>query len=291
MDGDSVWRFKHPTIGDAFASALARSPELLGIFLLGSTTENLIKQVTCGDVGLERAVIVPKLLYPQMIARLTEFTASVNYKSEHLANWDAKWALHLFLTRRCSKEFLALYLESNPELVNQVCRPSLRLNFSSEVKLAVRLNDFALLREGSKKIFVEAVSAYAISGEDVYALDDSGIRRMFTDAEFNSFVARVRSELLPRLDKVREKEQEGFAAVDPADEYMEHLLDIFKALKNKFCDDAGAVEIIEREIDLVEDWIRNNDHELLDRAPRSLDTAGAIDKPHGSRSIFDDIDA
>jgi energy-coupling factor transporter ATP-binding protein EcfA2 len=60
VDGESVWRFKHPTIGDAFASVLARSPDLLGIFLAGSSTENLIEQVTCGDVGLERAVMLPK---------------------------------------------------------------------------------------------------------------------------------------------------------------------------------------------------------------------------------------
>ena len=291
VDGESVWRFKHPTIGDAFASALARSPDLLGIFLLGSATENLIEQVTCGDVGIERAVMVPKPLYPQMIARLAEFTASEKYKSQHLASWGAKWSLHSFLTRRCSKEFLALYLQTNPELVNKVCRPGLRLNFSSEVNLAVRLNDFGLLHEDNRKAFVQAVSAYAVSGEDVYALDDEGIRRVFTDAEFDALVARVRAELLPILGTIREKEQDGYCADEPADEYMEHMFESFKTLKDKFCDDAEAVQIIEREIDRAKDWMSDNDREIPDRAPRSLGTAGAIDKPHGSRSIFDDIDA
>lgn len=291
VDGDSVWRFKHPTIGDAFASALARSPDLLGIFLLGSATENLIKQVTCGDVGIERAVIVPKPLYPQMIARLMEFTASEKYKSEHLASWGATRSLHSFLTRRCSKEFLALYLQTNPELINKVCRPGLRLSFSSEVDLAVRLHDFGLLPEKNRITFVQAVSAYAVSGEDVYALDDEGIRRVFTDAEFDSFVARVLAELLPRLGEVREKEQEGYSADEPVDEYMEHMLESFRTLKDKFCDNAEAVQIIEREIDRAKDWISDNDRELPDMPPRSLGTAGTIDKPHGSRSIFDDIDA
>jgi len=35
--GDSIWRFKHPTIGDAYAAILVQSPELLGIYVQGST--------------------------------------------------------------------------------------------------------------------------------------------------------------------------------------------------------------------------------------------------------------
>lgn len=289
-EGESVWRFKHPTIGDAFASALARSPDMLGIFLLGSATENLIEQVTCGNVGIEQAVMVPKTLYPQMIARLAEFTASEKYKSQHLAIWGAKWSLHSFLTRRCSKEFLALYLQTNPELVDKVCRPGLRLRSSSEVDLAMRLQKFGLLPEKNRETFVQAVSAYAISGEDVYALDDEEIRGVFTDTEFDALIARVRADLLPRLGRVREKEQDGYRADEPADEYMEHMFERFKTLKDKFGDDAEAVRIIEREIGLAKDWISDNDRELPDRAPRSLGTAGTIDKPHGSRSIFDDVD-
>ena len=290
-DSESVWRFKHPTIGDAFASALARSPDLLGIFLLGSAAENLIEQVTCGNVGIEHAVMVPKSLYPLMIARLTEFTASEKYKSQHLAIWGAKWSLHSFLTRRCSKEFLTLYLQTNPELIDKVCRPGLLLSSSSEVAIAMRLHEFGLLPEENRKIFVQAVSAYAISGEDVYALDNEGIRSLFTDAEFDALIASIRADLLPMLDRVREKEQGGYTGDEPADEYMEHMLESFKTLKDKFGDDAEAVRIIDREIDLAKDWINDNDRVRPDRASRSLGTAGTIDKPHGTRSIFDDVDA
>lgn len=289
-DGESVWRFKHPTIGDAFASALARSPDLLGIFLLGSSTENLIEQVTCGNVGIEQAVMVPKSLYPQMIARLAEFTASQNYKSQHLAIWGAKWSLHSFLTRRCSKEFLTLYIQTNPELIHKVCCPCPFLNSSTEVDLALRLHEFGLLPEENRKIFVEAVSSYAISGEDVYALDDKDIRRVFTDAEFGELVARVRTDLLPRLRRVREKEQDEYESDKPADEYMEHMLESFKTLKDTFGDDPEAVQIIEREIDQTKDWINENDSVRPGKEPRSLGAAGTVDKPHGTRSIFDDVD-
>jgi hypothetical protein len=290
VDGESVWRFKHPTIGDAFASALAQRPDLLGIFLLGSATENLIQQVTCGDVGIERAVMVPKTLYSQMIARLSEFTTSENYKSQHLASWGAKWSLHAFLTRRCSKEFLAIYIQTNPDLIDKACNPGLYLKASSEVRLAVRLHSFGLLPEKSRKAFVEVLSAYAVSGEDMYALDDVEVRGVFSDVEFEALIARVREELLPCLGSVRESVQDAYNADEPADEHMEHMLDDLKTLKSMFAHDPEAVQIIEREVTEANDWINENDHELTEMAPRSLGTAGTVDREHGSRSIFDDID-
>jgi hypothetical protein len=111
VDGDSIWRFKHPTIGDAFAGLLVRSPELLGIYVQGSPMEKLLDQITCGDIGLENAVVIPKALFPLMLRRLDEFSATAEYKSPWLSIWRAKDNLQGFLARRCSKDFLSLYVE------------------------------------------------------------------------------------------------------------------------------------------------------------------------------------
>ena len=78
-DGNHVWRFKHPTIGDAYASLLTQHPELLGIYLKGAATEKLMAQVTCGDVGLERAVVIPRALFPLMLQRLQDYSATAQY--------------------------------------------------------------------------------------------------------------------------------------------------------------------------------------------------------------------
>jgi hypothetical protein len=225
-----------------------------------------------------------------MITRLLEFTASDKYTSQFLSVWGAKRSLHAFLTRRCSKEFLALYLQGSPELVDKVCDPGLRLNWSSEVDLAVRLHKFGLLPEENRVAFVDVVSAYAVSGEDVYALADQAIRSVFTNDEHETLVKRVREELLPALSQVREKVQAGYGEDDPPDEYMAHMLESFETLKATFGDDADALRIIEREVKEANDWISENEHERPEKAPRSLDTAATTDKLHGSRSIFDDID-
>jgi hypothetical protein len=89
---------------------------------------------------------------------------------------------------------------------------------------------------------------------------------------------------------VREETQDGWSGDEPAHEYMEHMLESFRALKYKFGDDTEAERTIQREIDLATDWVSDNERERPDTASRSLGTAGTIDKPHGSRSIFDDID-
>lgn len=290
VDGDSVWRFKHPTIGDAFAASLARKPDLMGIFLAGTSVENLMKQVVCGDVPVQGAVRVPRPLFEQVLARLAEFAGSESDASRYMTRWHAKWALHAFLTRRCSKEFLALYIRANPGLVDQVSRPGLILSATSEVSLSVRLYELGLLPEENRRTFVDTVSKYAVEGDDMLALRDEDIRSLFTAAEHASLVERVRTELLPRLHRVREKEQGNYKHEQSADDHIEHLLEGFDMLKETFSDDVVAVSLIDEQISEAKAWAGENDHETPSTAPRTLGTAAQVDQSQGNRSIFDDVD-
>jgi hypothetical protein len=288
---ESVWQFKHPTIGDAYAATLVQSPEHLGIFIQGSAPERLVEQVTCGDVGIEKAVVVPKSLFPQMLAKLSELARSKSYRSPWLATFGAKRDLQGFLARRCSKEFLSLYLHHNPGLVDQVSEPGLFLDTVPEVRLARRLHEFGLLPEVKRKRFIDAVSNYAIEGEDTYALDDDGIRSLFTDDEFEYLVERVRTELLPRLGDVRRSWQSNHSLEEPAEEHMQKLLDLFDSLKNQFDEDKSAIKLIDREIRHAAEWIDENTPEEPERSPRKLAKVKAPEKPQSTRSIFEDIDA
>lgn len=290
IDDQPVWRFKHPTIGDAYSATLAFSPDLLEIFLSGSSTENLTSQVTCGNVGVEKAVIVPKSLFPMMIARLREFSASDKYKVQWLSSWGARRTLNRFLASRCSKEFLALYLEQDPDILKRVSEPGSGLSFSPEVDLAVRLHGFGLLPEDSRKKFIVTVSNFAIEGEDVLALDDGGMRGVFTDSEFDELVETVRSDLLPKLADVRRNVQRNHDFSEPPDEHMQNILESFSTLKKRFSEDEDAVKIIERETDLANEWIAETEPPEPKVSPRTLGTVEPSEETHGSRSIFDDID-
>ncbi|RFP28719.1 hypothetical protein [Duganella sp. BJB476] len=289
VDDEHVWRFKHPTIGDAYAATLAFSPDLLGIFLSGSSPENLISQVTCGNVGLEKAVVVPRSLFPTMCARLLEFTASDQYKVQWMSSWGARRALYQFLANRCSKEFLALYLEQDPDIANRVSQPSLCLSVVAEVELAVRLHGFDLLPEVNRKEFVETVSNYAIEGEDMHALADAGIRSVFTDSEFDRLVETVRTDLLPKLADVRLKVQRSHDPDVSPDEHMQDMLESLSTLRKQFEEDENVAKVIEREVDLANEWIAETEPPELKVSARTLGTVEPAEKKHGTRSIFDDI--
>jgi hypothetical protein len=286
-----TWRFKHPTIGDAYAEILVQSPEMLGIYIRGSSTERIIEQVTCGDVGIEKAVVVPKPLFPLMLAKFGDFSASRSYKSAWLSEWGASRALQDFLSRRCSKEFISLYLEQHPDLVDRVSKPGLYLAAVPEVRLAKRLYEFGLLPEDQRRRFVETVSQYALDGRDEGAMDDARIQSLFTDRELEHLREKVRTELLPQLTSVRRERESDYRLGDPPDEHMQQLLESFETLKKCFADDENAAKIIEWEIQKTNEWIDENTSDEQERSPRSLGKVEASDKPQSSRSIFDDIDA
>ncbi|NQU08055.1 MAG: hypothetical protein HQ583_05795 [Candidatus Abyssubacteria bacterium] len=287
--GDSIWRFKHPTIGDAYGAMLVQSPELLDIFIRGSVPIKLVEQVTCGDVGIEKAVIIPKALFPLMLARLREFSTSKAYKSAALSDWGAKFELRRFLARRSSKEFLSLYLDENPDLVDRVSQPGIYA--FTEIALAVRLHELRLLPEDKRKKFVATVTEHAVRGDDLYGLDDVGIRSVFEEHEFEELRQTVRTQLLPKLSDVRIDWQLNHESSEPPDEHMQQLLESFETLKKHFGDDAGAATILEREAHLANEWIAENTAEESGKKPRALGKVETPSKPPGTRSIFDDVDA
>ena len=288
---ECFWQFKHPTIGDAYAAILAQSPEHLGIFIQGSAPQRLLAQVTCGDVGMENAVVVPKSIFPQILGKLSELSQSKSYKSVWLSTFGAKRDVQDFLARRCSREFLSLYLEHNPGLLGQVSEPGLFLDTVPEVRLAVRLHEFGLLPEEERKKFVETVSGYALSGEDADALDDDGIRTLFSEEEFKELVQRARTELLPRLDDVRREWQSNHSPGEEPEDYMQGLLEVFESLRNCFSEDENAIDLIDREKRLTNDWIAENTPDEPERSPRKLEKVEVSEKLNNTRSIFDDIDA
>jgi hypothetical protein len=287
--GDAYWRFKHPTVGDAYAELLVKSPELMVIYVRGTAPERLVERVTCGDVGIENAIVVPRSLFPLMIEKLGEIANSSRYKTAGLAWWDVRRIVQGFLTVRCSRDFLSLYLENDPSLLEKVAEPGLFLDSVPEVRLAVRLHEFGLLPDEQRRRFVKTVSRYAIEGDDPFALDDDGVRKLLSDDEFEGLLQTVRAELLPRLGAVRCEWESNYTSGEP-DQYMQQLLDGFEILRRQFGSESEANEILDRESELVNDWIVEHAPEEPDRSPRRMGAVDTIHSTKSTRSIFDDID-
>jgi len=292
-EGAAVWRFKHPTVGDAYAGLLLQSPELLGIYVRGGPIEKLTWQVTCGDVGLERAVALPKALFPLVLKRLNELSSTTQYKSRALSIWYSRSRLDGFLSSRCSKDFLVQYIEQHPDVLARVSNPGLFLHSVSEVDVAIRLHELGLLPEEHRKKFVATVTSYALEGEDLYGLESLQIQSTFTSDELMEFRARVRTELVPKLADVRRTWQGNHGSDQRPDEHMEPLLNSFSALKEEFADDPAILSDIEREIQRTQEWISENtpDESKENRKARIFGDVDTQDQPPVHlRGIFDDVD-
>jgi len=292
LEGSAIWRFKHPTIGDTFAAQLVRNPELLEVYLQGSSTDDLMEQVTCGDVGLERAVIIPKGLFPLMLKRLNEYSSSPRYKSQVYATQGAKNRIMDFLARRCAREFLSCYIEAHPELPARAAEPGLMLSAVPEVDLAARLYELGLLPEALRLKFIETVTGYALRGEDLYALNNNDIRPMFTDEEFQDFRCQIRNQLVPRLAEVRREWESNFhASNESADEFMESLRDCFSILKSEFVGDADVESMVEKQSERLNEWVADHSKDDTDDRPeRTLGDLDAAELTEATRSVFDDVD-
>lgn len=297
VNGDRFWQFSHPTVGDAYAATLVHKLELLEVLLQGGKPENLLNDVTCGEVGIENAVVVPRSFFPLMIKKL-ESLKEIQSSSTARSSYEAKSLLLNFLAYRCSKEFLSLYLKHNQELPNLVSHPGLMLEVVPEVPLAIRLHEFGLLPEEQRKAFVASASNFALEGRDASALTNDGIRSLFTDHEYAEMIDRLRTELLPRLRDVRIAWEEDFDPDDTLgpDEHMDMFFGFLDSLLKALGNDRDVTKQIEHEMDLVSDWIYNCDwvDSEWEEHDSSLWQPIAI-KPNGDieseRSIFDDIDA
>lgn len=158
------------------------------------------------------------------------------------------------------------------------------------MRVAERLHEFGLLPEDKRKKFVQTVGDYAVEGEDTHALNDSGIRAIFTDEEYDGLVERVRSELVPNLNGLRRKWQKNQPHDERPEEHLQPLLNSFETLQSVFADDDIAMDYIRRESEGAQQWIAENTEEEPDRGPRVLSVAETEPQPQSARSIFDDID-
>ena len=86
-------------------------------------------------------------------------------------------------------------------LPDRVAKPGLTLSAVSEVDLALRLHELALLPKETRQKFIAAVSRYVLDSEGFSALQSDRLLHVFSED------GRVRAELLPRLDDVRREWQ------------------------------------------------------------------------------------
>jgi hypothetical protein len=280
--GSYTWRFKHPTVRDAFATLVAEDRELMDIYLAGSPLDKLFGEVSCGDVGIEGVkVIVPLDRFETVMTRIESFDTT---------KWYNKSAVHRFLSYRCGREFLERFIDRHPQFI-----PGLRvgayLSAVSDVDVILRLREFDLLPETER---VRAVGTIRILATTV---PDSGflraeIRGLLTPEELASILEQVRTTLLPELDAELDQWRSNYNGKDDPEDHFSDLKSALKEYRAEFLEDKEAAEQIDAalvEIDNVIEELRSG---LPEEPDRDDFYGGTTQESEGSsvRSIFDDVD-
>jgi len=287
---ESFWSFKHPTIGDAYSAILRENPELLGIYVRGSGIEKLMRQVTCGNVGIEGAIVLPSSLFSLVIERIMAHESSSSYKTEWMSGWRARRESLSFLARRCSKLFLEAYLEADKTLIGSIVNPMGYLEYSDEIGLAICLYKHKLLSEDARKSLVENVSEYARTGEDASVLSDPNLRSLLNEKELSRLRQVVRTEVLPRIEEIRREHQSNRAPDDDPEWHMRRFNQLLRSIEIEYPHSRRIRNILERERLLIQEWIYENPREEESSDPRDITVYEQLASPDGIRSIFDDID-
>jgi hypothetical protein len=296
-ENQTMWRFKHPTVGNAFGSIVLRNPELMDIYIEGAPVEKLLSSITCGDVGLKGAVVVPQGLYDSVARKLSSLLIPGPGQPK-LDFWENRRTVHSFLGERCDRAFLILYLSRNPELLERISTPGLYLYAVPEVDLTLRLFEFGLFTDPYRERFVKTIVEYAVDGEDGYILRNDTLRKMLTLEEDAELISRLLTELIPNLSKARRNWEFNHSRDEDPESYMEPFLELLGALETEFAQDAGVVSKLDGERILAEEWVKNTridiDESRNEPEPGDFEEDQeyypSSDAHVVERDIFDDID-
>lgn len=280
-DGAQVWRLKHPTIRDAFASLIADDAELLDIYLAGTPIGTMFREVACGRQQIEGVkVVVPSSRFDAVIKRMASDRVSAH-----------RTDLHYFLAHRCDRAFLTKFIEANPNFASNL-RPYPYVVYSSPVTVLCRLHSVGLLDEKTRRSVVKKMAELAISVPDAGFLHPR-IRGLLRPAEMNRILRQVETKLIPRLEQEIENVAENYSRGDDVEEHFSSLKDTLRTLRGALIRRKAIIVRIDEALSDIDERAE----ELEDgNSDAQYGDSLAIESPEGNagaqeRSIFDDVDA
>jgi len=281
-EGSYSWGFKHPTVRDAFAKIVASNQDFMDIYITGAPLDKLFNEISCGAADvLGTSIVVPECQYRIVIDKIKLLDTS---------KWFNKSSLNRFLSYRCDKAFLELFIEQFPGFVSSLSVGAY-IYADSDVDILVRLNEFGLISEEKRTEVVSLIQNLAVEIPDAGFLHES-IKCLMTDEELSEILQIVQTSLLPELDCQIDNWRSNYNEDEDPDTYFEELKNALNDYKEEFEEDevsckliGDAIERIDEVIEeLREEYPENNDDEFYSQNNQKDSTYVE------SRSIFDDVD-
>tara|TARA_R110002074_G_C12554346_1_gene666930 strand:- start:834 stop:3044 length:2211 start_codon:yes stop_codon:yes gene_type:complete len=210
------WTYRHPTVSDAFASYLSKSPELIEIYLKGAKPESILREVVCAGIHIYGApLVVPNSMHELLADRIASLSS---------------YNLVSFISYRSNKHFTQRLMGLRPDIWDRLDRFNRPLKDSSDVDLLVTLHTQGLLAEDRRLKFVEQVRAAAVEEADDSFLEKDEIGAVLTDEEIESILDDVKLEVIDKIDEHVERLAEEW----DTDYAPEDYFDTFQSSVKRF---------------------------------------------------------
>lgn len=280
--GNFVWRFDHPSIGDALATILTANIEQLDIYLQGTRPEQIAQEVTCIGKQMRGAVRVPHSQYELLLKRLQLLPR----------NPVGVEQLQTFLLDRADAEFLRTYLKSDPDLTRRLISFA-GYAFTVESRLFARMHQLKLVREDDRVAAVASIKRAAVTSLNIDFLEGT-MKEMLTDQERDDILEAVRGQALPNLQSIIEDIEENYESPDDPEEHFSELRSRLEELHTIYEDDPRATRMIEDAIDEIEERAQLLEAELPERSNEDDDRDDDDLEPlvaatDGDRDFFSDV--
>lgn len=280
-DGDR-WVFRHPTVTDAFAEIVARSPELIELYVHGAKVDRLMREVVCAPLTAEHAhVRVPASLFAVLIERFQDHPLDESFKS--------------FLGARAGDGFLGKIVAERPDILEWAATANTSyLSFGSLLLLAA-LNSYGLLPEAARERIVERVDDDTITWMRTDVFANKMYQQIFTHDEFDDLAARFRKNWLNDFGNLLDHLRGSFSSDNELSLYADFKDSMEKAETFFFPD--GRTEPLETFYADISAHISTLEEDRLSPEPSAWSaqaatsaSISATSAAADSSTIFDDVD-
>lgn len=280
--GFVVWKFKHPTIADAFSEIVAKDESLLELYLNGVQIQQFYNEATCGHAIVKGAKVeIPSKLFGLVIERM---------KKDGFPSLEA---IRSFLARRCSAEFIKQFFadfEVEGIWEGHVYRPVARHRFADFI---LRMAEVGVLPIGVRAKFIEALVDQIENYADVdFLLGEPQFDQFLKEEEKEMMRRIINDEVIGKLiDYVNEEADVYDRNWDP-EEHFADLIFQFEQLTGILPhrdDVARLVETARRHMDEVIEDLRMEQYEGEDSFENMHGVQTSAIKASGGRSIFEDL--
>jgi Novel STAND NTPase 3 len=270
------WTYKHPTVSDAFAAYVARSPELVEVYLRGAKPDSIIYEVVCsGGVVQAAPVIVPSSLHELLAERI-----------QNLEGWE----LSTFLSYRSNRKFSELMLKRRPDVLERLHGFSIPIKDDTDASLAATLHRQGLLPEEIRLSIVEEIWGAAVHWADASFIDDSSIGALLTEEEKDQILTYVEEEVLSRITDHVQRVREEWGRDYPPDDHFDNFQRSLKLFAGELSwkkDYSGAITAASKEIAYA---VARMNEEYEPSSPTSAPTQSSTPQSTPLMNLFRDVD-